>query len=298
LPERSAHLAGIGLMLLAMLLFSMNDALGKWLVASYTVAQILFIRSIGGLTMLSPFVARTGAKPFREAPRPLLQVLRVALATGETALFYVAVSYMPLADAMTFYLAGPIYVTALSAPLLREHVGVYRWSAVLVGFAGVVIALDPTGEFVGKGAAIALVGSVGYALLMVVTRKLRDTNSIVMASTQMMSSLLFGGVGIAFGWSPVTLPDLVLLLLLGVVAVGALMCVNQSLRLAPASVVVPYQYSLIVWAVIFGYFVFGDVPKLHTLVGAAIIVASGLFIFLREQRLKVPSAEEPALAER
>jgi drug/metabolite transporter (DMT)-like permease len=76
------------------------------------------------------------------------------------------------------------------------------------------------------------------------------------------------------------------------------MCVNQSLRLAPASVVVPYQYSLIVWAVIFGYFVFGDVPKPHTLVGAAIIVASGLFIFLREQRLRIPSAEEPALAER
>jgi drug/metabolite transporter (DMT)-like permease len=92
--------------------------------------------------------------------------------------------------------------------------------------------------------------------------------------------------------------DLLLLLLLGVVSIGSIVLVNQSLRLAPASIVVPFQYSLIVWAMLFGYLVFGDVPHWHTLIGAAIIVASGLFIFLREQHLGVPGAEEPALAEK
>ena len=278
-------MAGIGLMLAAVVLFSLNDTLGKWLVASYTVAQILFLRSSAALVMMSPFVVRTGWAAYRDMPRPWMQLARVVLASVETACFYFAVWYMPLADAMTFYMAGPIYVTALSAIFLREKVGPYRWGAVLVGFVGVVIVLDPSSGVIGPGALIALFGSFCYAVLMVATRKLRDTDSVVMATTQMACSLVIGAVGILFAWTPVTAPDLALLFLLGIVAVGAIMCVNQSLKLAPASVVVPFQYTMIVWAIFFGYFVFGDVPRLHMLVGAAIIIASGLFIFLREQRL-------------
>jgi len=298
LPERSANLAGIGLMLLAMLLFSMNDALGKWLVATYSVAQILLIRSIAASLMLAPFVIRSGLAPFRNAPRPGLQVLRAALATLETALFYLSVWFIPLADAVTFYLAGPIYVTALSALLLREKVGVYRWSAVIAGFIGVLIALKPSAASLGAGSLIALAGSFCYAVLMIATRHLRETSNVVLASAQVAGALAFGAIGAPFAWTVVAGTDLLLLLLLGVVAIVAIVLANQSLRLAPASVVAPYQYSLIVWAVLFGYVVFGDHPKPHTLVGAAVIVASGLFIFLREQRLKVPGAEEPALAER
>lgn len=285
-------------MLLAMLLFSMNDALGKWLVATYSVAQILLIRSIAAALMLAPFVVRTGLAPFRAAPRPGLQVLRAALATLETALFYLAVWFIPLADAVTFYLAGPIYVTALSAVLLREKVGVYRWSAVVVGFVGVLIALKPSVASLGAGSLIALAGSLCYAVLTIATRHMRETSNVVLASAQVAGAITFGAIGAPFAWTAVAGTDLLLLLLLGVVAIVAIVLANQSLRLAPASVVVPYQYSLIVWAVLFSYAVFGDRPKPHTLVGAAIIVASGLFIFLREQRLKVPGAEEPALAER
>ena len=285
MTDRSAILSGIGLMMLGMLMFSANDALGKWLVATYSVGQILFIRSIASFAVLSPFILRAGPRPYREAPQPWLQALRVALSTLEVACFYAAVWYLPLADAMTFYLAGPIYVTALSAIFLGETVGPYRWGAVLTGFVGVVIALGPAGGAFGLGHLIAVAGSIFYALLMIVTRQLRDTSHVVLASTQALGALTFGIATAPFAWSVVNLHDYLLLSLLGVVSIGAIVLVNQSLKFAPASIVVPYQYTLIVWAILFGYLVFGDVPGAQTLAGAAIIIASGLFIFLREQRL-------------
>lgn len=293
MPDRSAIFAGIGLMLLATLMFSLNDVLGKWLVATYSVTQILFVRSFASLLMLSPFIIRAGLEPFRRAPQPALQVLRMVLSTVEVACFYLAVWYMPLADAMTFYLAGPIYVTALSALFLGEKVGIYRWGAVLVGFVGVLIALNPSADSLGYGSLIALAGSFFYAVLMIVTRHVKSTPNIVLASSQAAGALLFGAVGAPFAWVAVGSVDFLLLFVLGVVSIIAIVFVNQSLRLAPASVVVPYQYTLIVWAIIFGYAVFGDVPEIHTIVGAVIIVASGLFIFLREQRTASRERIEP-----
>ncbi len=284
-PRQSDNaLAGIGLMLLAMLMFSLNDALGKWLVATYPVAQILLIRSTASIAVLSPFIYRAGTQSFLMAPRPWLQLLRVTLSTLEVACFYWAVFYLPLADAMTFYLAGPIYVTALSALLLGEHVGIRRWTAVLVGFVGVMVALQPTSASLTFASAIAIAGSIFFAGLMIVTRHLRSTSPVVLVTTHVGGALLFGAVFSPMGWVPVKGADLPLLVLLGVVAVTAIMFVNQSLRLAPASIVVPYQYTIIVWAIVFGYLFFDDVPKTHVLLGASIIIGSGLFIFLREQR--------------
>lgn len=279
----SATLAGIALMLAGVFLFSFNDALAKWLLATYSVGEMLLIRGIAGMIVVAPFVWRAGLTPFRAAPRPGLQVLRVLLSSTEVVMFFWAVTYLPLADTITFYLAGPIYVTALSAVLLGEAVGWRRWGAVIVGFAGVVIALRPSPATLTVPALIALAGSVFYALLMIVTRHLRGTSDIVLATGQIVAALVYGLVMAPFGWVSPSPADVALMALLGVVAVVALMSINRSLKLAPASVVVPYQYTLIVWAVVFGYLVFGDVPPLHVLVGAVIIIAAGLYIFVREQ---------------
>ncbi|MBN8920635.1 MAG: DMT family transporter [Rhizobiales bacterium] len=283
MTARSPALAGIGLMLAGMFMFSFNDALGKWLLVTYSVGQMLLIRSIAGAAVLSPFILRAGAEPFRAAPRRGLQVLRVALATAEVVCFFVAVSYLPLADTVTFYLAGPVYVTALSALLLGEQVGWRRGSAVLVGFAGVLVALNPSAATLTWPALIALAGSIFYALLMIVTRHLRGTSDVVMAAGQVGGMLAFGLVMGPLAWTPLRGIDVALMALLGCVGMGALMCVNRSLKLAPASVVVPYQYTMIVWAVLFGYWGFGAVPKPNVIAGAAVIVAAGLYIFLREQ---------------
>jgi drug/metabolite transporter (DMT)-like permease len=130
---------------------------------------------------------------------------------------------------------------------------------------------------------IALAGSFFFALFNVTTRILRGTPDVTLVATQTIGALIAGAALVPFAWTGPSARDLALLALLGVVALAAHALENRSLKLAPASVVVPYQYSLIVWAVLFGYFVFGDVPDTMLIVGAAIIVAAGIFIFLREQ---------------
>ena len=282
--DRTARLAGIGLMLLSVSMFSLGDALGKFIVATYSVGQLLMLRAAAALIVLSPPIWRRRAD-FLRIERPWLQLLRVILSTLEVAAFFAAAAYLPLADVITYYLAGPIFVTALSAILLHEHVGWRRWSAVTVGFAGVLVALQPSVQTITWPAMIALGGSLSFALLMLITRSLRDTPDIVLASTQFAGTLLFGAVLAPFGWVTPDPAHLAFFVLAGAVSVCALLCVNRALKLAPASVVVPYQYSMIVWAVIYGYLVFGDVPSLATIIGAAIIIAAGLYIFVREQKL-------------
>jgi len=284
LDTRSARLAGIGLMLAGVWAFSFGDALGKYIVATYPVGQLLFLRACASLLLLAPMIWHS-RRAFIELERPGLHVLRVVLSTAEVAAFFVAVGYLPLADVITYYLACPIFVTALSAIVLREQVGWRRWTAVAVGFCGVLIAMRPSTQTISWPALIALSGSTSFAILMLITRQVRGAPDIVLASSQFVGTLVFGAVLLPFGWSTPTLPDFGLFALAGCISIGALLCVNRSLKLAPASVVVPYQYSMIVWAVIFGYVVFGDMPSPATLLGAAIIIAAGFYIFLREQAL-------------
>jgi drug/metabolite transporter (DMT)-like permease len=281
---RSARLAGIGLMLLGVWMFSFGDALGKYIVGTYSVGQLLWLRACASLALLAPLIWRH-RHDFLRIERPWLQLLRVILSTLEVAAFFLAARYLPLADVITYYLACPIFVTALSALVLRERVGWRRWSAILIGFIGVLIALQPSEQTVSWPALIALGGSTSFAILMLITRQVRATPDIVLASSQFFGTFAFGAVLAPIGWVTPTPASLGMFAAAGLVSVCALLCVNRSLKLAPASAVVPYQYSMIVWAVIFGYAVFGDVPSMATIVGAAIIIAAGLYIFVREQRL-------------
>ena len=286
-------LAGIGLMVLGIFLFCCNDALGKWLLGSYSVWQMLVIRSIAAIALLAPFIWREGRAAFASAPRPGLQVLRVSLSVTESIMFFVALSYLPLADTVTFYLAAPIYVTAISALFLKERVGWRRWSAVVAGFVGVIIALRPSTATLTWPALIAIVGSLGFAVFLIITRMLRGTSDVVMVSGQFGAMLLVSGAIAPIGWIAPSALDFGLMLVLGVVAMTAFACMNRSLKLAPASVVVPYQYTMIVWAVVLGWLVFGDVPDAFTLTGAAIIIGAGLYILWREQ---IVARREPVVA--
>src|SRR6185503_19816045 len=273
--ERSARLAGIGLMLLSIFMFSFGDALGKFMVATYSVGQLLWLRACAALLVLLPVIWQQRTE-FRRIERPWLQLLRVVLSTLEVAAFFLATVYLPLADVITYYLASPIFVTALSGMVLGERVGWRRWSAIAIGFCGVLIALRPSAQTVSWPALIALGGSLSFAVLMLITRSLRATPDIVLASAQFIGTFLLGAVMSPFGWVTPSPGSLILFVAAGCISVTALVCVNRSLKLAPASVVVPYQYSMIVWAVMFGYVVFGDMPSMATIAGAAIIIGAGL----------------------
>jgi drug/metabolite transporter (DMT)-like permease len=282
--DRSTRLAGIVLMLAAVAMFSFGDALGKYIVATYSVGQLMLLRACAALVLMSPSMWRRRAE-FRRIERPWLQLLRVVLSTLEIAAFFLATVYLPLADVVTYYQATPIFVTALSALVLGERVGWRRWSAILIGFGGVLIAIQPSAHSITWPAMIALAGSLAFSILLLITRSLRGTPDIVLASAQFAGGLLFGLVIAPVGWVAPTWGSLGLFFAAGVISAGALLCVNRSLKLAPASTVVPYQYTMIVWAVAFGYIVFGDVPSFSTAIGAVVIIGAGFYIFLRERQL-------------
>lgn len=288
LAQWSPARLGIALMLVGMLMFSINDVVGKWLVATYPVVQVLAIRSIAALIILVVLIWRSaGFRSLFQVERPRLQFARVAISSLEVALFYAAVVYLPLADVMTYWLAAPIYVAALSPFLLGERVGWRRWTAIVIGFIGVVIALDPSSATLSAPALISIAGSLCFAFLVMSGRSLRGTPDLTLVFWQTIGAALVGIVGLPFfGYVPPTAGDFALLSMLGIVAMIAHVCVNRSLKLADAATVVPFQYTLLIWAVVFGYFVFDDIPRAAVLIGGAIIVASGLFIFFREKKVK------------
>lgn len=289
------NLAGAALMLLGMAVFAVNDAIGKWLVADYGVAQVILLRSLAALAVLAVVMLRTDALArLRATPRPGVQALRAACTTLEVFCFYYAVQHLPLADVMAFWMAGPILVVAVSPLVLGESVSARAWVAVLAGFLGVLVLLGPSASMFAPAAIIALIGTAAFAAMMVLGRFLRATPDSSLVLFQTLAAAVAGLVLAPVGWAPLQSgTDLSLLFLLGIVAMVAHVLVTRALKLAEAAVVAPLQYTLLVWGVIFGWLFFDDIPAPEMMLGAALIVGSGLFLLRRsppaETQLSEPS---------
>ncbi len=276
---------GIAVMLFAMVLFAANDTLGKWLVATYTVGQIMLLRSVGALLVLAPFLVRRPLAELFATDRPGLLAARTCLAAGESAAFYFATITLPLADVITYWLAAPIYVAALSPFMLGERVGWRRWLAIAAGFVGVAVALRPSAQALTPAAMVSLAGSFVFGLTTVLGRQLRGTPDATIVFWQMLASLLLGAFSLPFfGWAPPSPVDFGLIGLLGVVSMAGHVCVTRSLKLGEAASVAPMQYTMLVWGALFAWAIFGEVPHRSVVAGATIIVAAGLFIAWRERR--------------
>jgi drug/metabolite transporter (DMT)-like permease len=289
IPSDNA-LAGIALITLAFFLFGFTSAIAKVVLPTYSVGQMMLIRSVVALIILSPFILRAGYRAFRAMPRPRLQFARVTVSVIEVGMFFWAISYLPIADTVAIYLSGPLFVTLWSTLFLGEHVGWRRWTAIVVGFAGVLIALRPSAATISAPALIALAGTMLYAVGVLNTRTLRGTPEIVLTVNQMVGAAIFGAAWCLFpqGWTAPDWNDLAILLFIGVPTAFGYVCINRAIQLAPASVIAPYQYTLIIWAAVFGYLFFGDVPAAATVIGALIIVGAGLYISWRERVLGRP----------
>jgi S-adenosylmethionine uptake transporter len=188
---------------------------------------------------------------------------------------------MPLADVMTFYMATPLIVTALSAPLLGEKVERFRWIAVLVGFVGVLIALRPSPQMFSWAAPLALFGATTFALSQTITRELRGVHWLPLVFWQFVGSGLIGAATGPWAWTTPTAFDLGLMFLVGVVSMTCFIFIVRALALARAAVLAPLQYSAIVWAAIMGWLVWRDAPTPPIIVGNAIIIGSGLYVAAR-----------------
>ncbi len=279
-------------MLLGCFLSAGTSALAKAMLLAFPLAQVLLIRNLTAVSLCSTV---TRFRAFRSLPRPRIQILRVLLSAVEAPMYFFAIANLPLVDVLTYYMAGPIYVTALSATLLREPVGLRRWSAVLVGFIGVVIALRPSSAMLTLPSLIALSGSLLYAGVLTTTRMLRGTPNAILTLTQTFAVLVVAIVAAPLVWITPTAGQAILMACLGIGTLITTSCINRALTLAPASVVVPYQYTFIVGGALFGYLLFGETPKITTVVGAAIIIAAGVYILMREVKVapKPPVVEAP-----
>jgi len=274
---------GIGFALVAFALFSSVDATIKWLSAGYPVHQMLFFNAAFSLIPVALMTARAGGLNQLRTSRLGLHLLRGCCGMTAALAAFTAFSRMPLADAYAFIFATPLLITVLSVPLLGEIVRWRRWSAVLVGFAGVLIMLQPGSGSLDFAAGAALLAAAASALSIVLVRKLSATETT--ASIAFYTSavvIVVTGCALPFGFVPPTPGDLGLMALAGIAGGTAVMLLVAGYRRAQAAVVAPFQYSQMLWGVVLGYLLWNDLPAMTVAVGATIVVASGLYILYRE----------------
>ncbi len=271
-----------------MFLFAAGDTLAKLLTSSFHPIQIIWFRQSGLLLGVLIILLMHGFSVL-QTKRPALQISRGVLAVGSSILFVFAVRYAPLADAVAASFVAPFFVTILGALLLKEKVGIRRWSAVVVGFLGALIITRP-GMGVIHPAVLLVVGAAAlFAMRQVIGRLLADTDktTTTVAYTAISASLIIS-IGLPFVWqTPATTTQW--LYLLGMAAVAGLgeVLLIKALEVSEASIVAPIHYTIIIWASIYGFFVFSELPDQWTLLGTTIIVSAGLYTLKRTKTKEV-----------
>ena len=279
-----------------MALFTLLDASAKLVTQNLSMAVAVFFRYFIALLLTGLLIWRTGGLALLKTQHPFLQILRGGFLLASTFCNFFAMSYLQLAQTAAISFTIPLWVCALSVPLLGEHVGMRRWLAVLVGFFGVLIIMRPGTHSFHWAMLVSLVTALMGALYNIVTRKVGGLDK---AETSLLYVGLTGSVVAALpmithwqapeGWQWIPL------VLMGIAGATGHFMLIQAHRMAPASTLAPFIYTQIIWMTIAGYILFGSIPDTGTLFGAAIVVASGIYVFNRE-RLKgvVTTAPSPA----
>jgi drug/metabolite transporter (DMT)-like permease len=297
--DGSAVARGIGLYTLAIFLLSVMDAMIKWLSDGFPTSQIIFFRTTFGLLPLVVALRGAGGLGALATRRLPMHIARGLIGAAAAFTFFYAFKVMPLADAYAIAFASPLFITALSVPMLAEHVGVRRWIAVAVGFLGILVMLRPGASdlagLLSLGALAALAGTFFYAVAVLLIRKMSstETNAAIILYGSLVGILASGLVMIPDFVEP-NGPDLALLIATGVLGGCGTLAMTEAFRIAPAAVIAPFEYTAMVWAVVLGYWLWGDLPDAFIIAGSAIVVASGLYIFRRETREAArPAAAKP-----
>jgi drug/metabolite transporter (DMT)-like permease len=281
---------GIAFVLVAWLLFAGMDAGSKLLAEDYAIIQILWVRFVSLAVIAAWLARRQGGSGALRTRHFWLQSLRSLLLVTEIGLFILTITVLPLAETHAILAVTPLMVTALSVPLLGERVGLRRWSAIGIALIGVLIILRPGLGMVHPIALVALLCALMFALYQILTRIVSRVDPPL---TTLFYTALVGVGGltllIPFYW---TAPDLAGWALFGLVAaLGASghFLLIKALQLAPASTLQPFSYTILVWATLMGFLVFGNLPDLLTVAGAIVIASSGIYAFARERRLRAAS---------
>ena len=301
----------IGLKLISALLFAAMSALVRQLGDVAPVGQMVFFRSAFAiLPVVIVYAIRGELATAVRTSRPLGQLGRGLLSVGGMFSNFSALTRLPLADATAISFASPLITVALAAIILKERVRIYRWSAVLIGFGGVIVMLIPhldIGRYAMIGGAAAAAGSM-FAVIsafcnagtVIQTRRLTQsetTSSIVFYFSLVCA--IAGALTLPFAWHSPTTRELAALIALGVLGGFAHILLTESYRYATASLVAPFDYTSMLWALLLGYWLFGELPDTLVYVGASIVAAAGLFVIWRERQLglkRARAAEGPPQA--
>ena len=281
-----AVLRGAVLMCAGVLLFPFLNASVKYLGARYPVPQIVWARFTGHLAIMAILFLPQYGRALLATRRPAVQIARSVLMLASNLVFVVGISRVPLATASAIGFTSPLIVTALSVPLLHESVGWRRWTAVAIGFAGALLVIRPGSGFHDPAVLLLLLSSTAYALYLIATRWVSFYDT---AATGIMFAALFGSLAMSLVLPFVfTMPrnalDLALFAGLGVFGGGGHYLVIRAFQLGPAAVMAPLGYVELVGSTILGYLFFNNFPDLWTWAGAAVIIASGVYIAWRERR--------------
>ncbi|MEP3045447.1 MAG: DMT family transporter [Roseibium sp.] len=275
---------GIAYMAGGMFLFSAVDTMAKFLTETLHPLQVVWSRQLGLLLGVFILLALKGVSVLATNNKKL-QITRGALAALSATLFIVAISYVPLADAVAVSFVAPFIVTVLGAFVLREPVGIRRWIAVTVGFIGTLIVIRPGMGVIHPAVMLVLIAAACFALRQVVSRYLAnsDRTETTVAYTALVGCSILT-IPLPFVWQTPTMgTEIVILLVMALCAAIAELLVIKSLEVSQAVVVAPVQYSLLIWGTMYGYLVFGHLPDFWTWVGALIIVATGVYTLHRER---------------
>ncbi|TNJ47496.1 DMT family transporter [Phaeobacter sp. B1627] len=273
------------LALIAYAIFSTHDVVVKFVSAEVSAFQIVFFSSLLSFPLLTMLMVRDATPGTLRPKHPIWTALRsLSMSVVPAAAFY-AFSVLPLAQTYALLFATPLLITILSIPVLGERVGLPRIGAVLVGFAGVMVVLRPGETELGLGHAAALLAAFGSAFQSVILRKLSSVERrVVLMLFPMLTTVVVMGLALPFVYVPMSGAELSGLAIIAVFGFCATLLLVNAYSIGEAAIVAPMQYSQIIWATIFGLILFDEKVDLLTLVGAGIIIASGVFIVLREAR--------------
>jgi drug/metabolite transporter (DMT)-like permease len=270
-------------MLVAVLLFATLDALVKAAAPRFSVVQIVFFRSLFAFLPLMIAIWWTGGPAVLRTRHPLYHAARGTLGLVAMGCFYTALGRMPLADVVAISFSGPLFIALLAGPMLGERVGLGRWLAITVGFAGVLLVLRPGTAVFSATSLLPLLGALAYSSIMVLVRR-AGTREHAVATAVFFTLFTTAASATVLPWSwqsPLGLADWSLLIAIGVVGGCGNLCLTQAFRGAPVALLAPLEYTALLWGLLFGYAFWGERPDALMLVGAATIALSGLAVLPR-----------------
>ena len=274
----------------AIFLISVVDTVCKVFTKDLHSIQLVWGYFVGINLTLWVFFLFKGEKfsNLRRTERPLLQIIRPAFLVCSISSLFIGLTYLPIAEATVIGFVAPLFITALSVPILKESVDIHRWSAVAIGLVGVIIIIRPGGDLWHLASVMPLLGALFFALFQIITR-------LLAATERTHTTLFYTGLGglawssliVPFVWVTPSITHIFVFLSTGAMGAMAHLCMISAFDRAEASLLAPYNYTKLIWVSVLGYLIFNDVPSLDMWIGAIIIVSAGFYVLYRERNVNL-----------